>query len=301
MEALGLSIVITTYNRINLVGRAIESALSQSWEPLEIIVVDDASTDGTGDYISETYPTVRYFKQKVNQGPGPARNLGLMKAKYSWVIILDDDDWLLPDALNTIGNIIHTYAETTNYPVIQCARTNGKLKEDYLLIKPQHYFNEEIAGDFTPIIQRDKFLKQNYSYPQIKIGGENLLWLDIANNHGIPTWANKVVELGKDATNRLTSYYGQIKRAREYAELQDMILEKYYILLKDISPAELRKRQLGSATYWLLAGERETARQRIKKASKYNRMVTLKILWILSYMPITLVRWLFIMYRNWTI
>ena len=80
-----------------------------------------------------------------------------------------------------------------------------------------------------------------------------------------------------------------------------MILEKYYILLKDISPAELRKRQLGSATYWLLAGERETARQRIKKASKYNRMVTLKILWILSYMPITLVRWLFIMYRNWTI
>ena len=42
-------------------------------------------------------------------------------------------------------------------------RVQMGIKEDYLLIKPQHYFNEEIAGDFTPIIQRDKFLKQNYS------------------------------------------------------------------------------------------------------------------------------------------
>ena len=44
-------------------------------------MVDDASTDGTGDYISETYPTVRYFKQKVNQGPGPARNPGTYEGK----------------------------------------------------------------------------------------------------------------------------------------------------------------------------------------------------------------------------
>jgi len=90
MSAL-VSIVIRTYNRSAIVAGAIESALSQTYRPLEIIVVDDGSTDGTGAVVQRYGDRVRYIRQ-AHAGVAPALNSGIRQARGAYVAFLDDDD-----------------------------------------------------------------------------------------------------------------------------------------------------------------------------------------------------------------
>ncbi len=89
-----VSIVIPTCNRRHFVADAIDSALAQSHRNCEIIVVDDGSGDGTGDYLQARYrERIRYYYQD-NQGPGMARNRGVEAARGEFVHFLDADDQL---------------------------------------------------------------------------------------------------------------------------------------------------------------------------------------------------------------
>ena len=92
-KAIDISVIIAAYNVESYIERAIQSALSQEGVGLEVIVVDDCSSD-------ETVNIVRSIKDKrlvlvqhdVNQGPGAARNTAIEKAKGQWIAVLDGDD-----------------------------------------------------------------------------------------------------------------------------------------------------------------------------------------------------------------
>jgi glycosyltransferase involved in cell wall biosynthesis len=87
-----VSVVIPTYNRAAKVRNAIESVLSQTFSDLEVVVVDDGSSDDTGKILHETYgDRIRYFAQ-LNQGVSAARNKGLVEARGEWIALLDSDD-----------------------------------------------------------------------------------------------------------------------------------------------------------------------------------------------------------------
>ncbi len=93
-----LSVIIPVYNRESLVSRAIESVLQQTRPPLEIIVVDDGSTDGTSRVLEQYAPHIRILRQS-HRGVSAARNLGIKKAKGDWIALLDSDDTWLPQKL----------------------------------------------------------------------------------------------------------------------------------------------------------------------------------------------------------
>jgi glycosyltransferase involved in cell wall biosynthesis len=87
-----VSVIIPTYNRAAKVTCAIESVLAQTASDLEVIVVDDGSSDGTGLMLRELYgDRIRYFAQ-ANQGVSVARNKGIAEAKGEWIAFLDSDD-----------------------------------------------------------------------------------------------------------------------------------------------------------------------------------------------------------------
>lgn len=92
-----VSVVIPCYNQAAYLGSAIESALEQSYPSVEVLVVDDGSTDGPAA-VAGRYPAVRYLCQ-ANAGPAAARNAGLRDCAGEYVVFLDADDVLLPDAL----------------------------------------------------------------------------------------------------------------------------------------------------------------------------------------------------------
>lgn len=95
MSAISVSVIIPVYNREVLLSRAIESALSDGLEDLEVIVVDDGSTDDSAPIARSFGRRVRVFSQN-NAGSSAARNRGLAEVRGRYVRTLDSDDWLLP-------------------------------------------------------------------------------------------------------------------------------------------------------------------------------------------------------------
>ena len=93
-----ISVIIPTYNRAGLLGRALASVLSQTFAPAEVIVVDDGSTDHTEDIVRDKFPQVVYIRQP-QQGVSRARNLGIQQAQGEWLSFLDSDDEWLPHKL----------------------------------------------------------------------------------------------------------------------------------------------------------------------------------------------------------
>jgi GT2 family glycosyltransferase len=93
-----VSVVIPTFNRAHLIGRTIDSVLRQTHDRVEVIVVDDGSTDATRETIARDHggdERVRYFR-KQNGGPASARNFGFRYARGEYVALLDSDDTWLP-------------------------------------------------------------------------------------------------------------------------------------------------------------------------------------------------------------
>ncbi len=88
-----VSVIIPAYNEADIVHRAIDSAKRQSWKELELIVVDDGSTDGTADRVRSRYPDVTLVVQENTGLPG-ARNAGVRAASGEYLAFLDaDDEW----------------------------------------------------------------------------------------------------------------------------------------------------------------------------------------------------------------
>jgi glycosyltransferase involved in cell wall biosynthesis len=86
------SVIIPTYNRAAGVRNAIESVMAQTITDLEVVVVDDGSSDDTGQILGEIYgDRIRYYAQ-ANQGASVARNRGVAEARGEWIAFLDSDD-----------------------------------------------------------------------------------------------------------------------------------------------------------------------------------------------------------------
>ncbi len=90
--SVNFSTIITTYNRKHLISRSIDSALAAGNEHDEIIIVDDGSSDGTGDFLQETYADKITYIYQANAGLSTARNTGIKQANNPYIVFFDDDD-----------------------------------------------------------------------------------------------------------------------------------------------------------------------------------------------------------------
>ena len=109
-----ISVIIPVFNTERYVAEAIDSVLVQDHSPLEILVVDDGSTDGTAEILTKYGSTIRYLHQP-NQGTGSARNLGVRAATGSHLAFLDADDRWPPGRL---GRQLAVFAESAEVDAV---------------------------------------------------------------------------------------------------------------------------------------------------------------------------------------
>jgi glycosyltransferase involved in cell wall biosynthesis len=123
------SLVITTYNRLELLKRAIACGLNQT-VPCEVVVADDASTDGTEAYVRSLGDRVVYHRNSHNLNHAATVNQGVAAASGEWVKFLDDDDDLAPDCIETMTAAIaqHPQAVLCSCQAIQVDEQGTELR-----------------------------------------------------------------------------------------------------------------------------------------------------------------------------
>ncbi|NET46668.1 glycosyltransferase family 2 protein [Okeania sp. SIO2B3] len=167
------SIVITTYNRLDLLKRAINSAFEQTVE-CEIIVVDDCSIDGTKNYVNSLGSRVIYYCTSSNQGHAATMNLGVQNAQGDWIKPLDDDDYMATNCIEEMTQAITLHPQAvilscqaaqvdTNEVEISRTRKTGPGTAFYIPQEDIHYGMLLESVPFgTPIqvaFRRDAFLE----------------------------------------------------------------------------------------------------------------------------------------------
>lgn len=168
------SIVISTYNRVSLLRRAVDSALSQT-VPCEVVVADDCSTDETDNYLRSLGDRVVYHRNETNSGSHAVTvNNGVQVASGDWIKFVDDDDYLAPNcieeflkaiALHPQAVICSCQAAQVDANEVELSRTRqtGPGKAFYIPQADIHYgMLLELVPFGTPIqvaCRRDAFLK----------------------------------------------------------------------------------------------------------------------------------------------
>lgn len=173
-----ISVIIITKNRINLLKRAIKSVLLQTYKNIEIIVVDDNSTDGTEKYLInliKQYDFIKYHKIPSNKSTGSnhARNVGIKLSNGEFIAFLDDDDEWMNNKLEILYNAFKT-SKNTNLGMVYSSTLkintffNNKLilkkilKHNIIVNLDQKnkiLYDNFIGGTSNPLIKKDILIK----------------------------------------------------------------------------------------------------------------------------------------------
>ncbi len=214
-----VSIIIPAYNSREYIGKAIESATSQSFKNIEIFVVDDGSTDGTKDAV-ESYirdSKIRYIHQE-NKGPAAARNLGISKSSGEFIAFLDADDIWLPDKLEQQMPLFDD-------PEVALVFSDTEIFGDGFPFKKHSEFSrfargdvyaKLIMGNFIPtssVVVRRVAMDEAGGFDEdkkISIGEDYFLWLMIARKYKFDFSPESLVKYrihgGQTSASRIKSY-----------------------------------------------------------------------------------------------
>ena len=202
-----VSVVIPCYNRKNVIIRAINSVINQTFKDYEIIIVDDGSTDDT-DAVVEDFmkanPSVdiQYIKQK-NEGPSSARNKGVNHSNGEYIAFLDSDDGWEPYKLEEQMNFMEKNKDVaitgTNYNIVtNSIRQKHALEPDYIEADFYKMLFKVFFCMPTVVIKRDIFFNDNIWFKEGKNQGEDLLlFLQILRKYRGVRLSNPLVNLYK--------------------------------------------------------------------------------------------------------
>lgn len=196
---LKFTIIITVYNRSNLVINAIKSVVRQTYHDWEIVVVDDCSTDDTyiviENWIKENIYEVKLIKNETNMGTYYSRNVGISNSSGDYLIHLDSDDILLIDTLNILWN--HIIEKQSNVIHYKFRRGNKESWGHFCinrlyLTKYIGYYDMVRYGADTEYMCRIKNFHKNTNIDKVLYLASNTS--DSLTKNINPDWANQYVQ-----------------------------------------------------------------------------------------------------------
>lgn len=259
--------IIPTFDRADLISRAIRSCIAQSYDNFEVIVIDDGSRDNTIELIAALNdPRIVVLRHDSNRGVCAARNTGVARANGAWLLLLDSDVELMPGALGRLASRTARAAPDVGNVASSCLWDTG-------ILTPMPDVPEGALGyeaflgwidrltvtEWFNCIRRDVF--QTIRFPEGR-AYEGSFHLDLARRWKIEVSREPAVIYHTDAKDRITKASPDVmtrrllRDAADNAKDAEAILRHHGKALRRWAPAGYRLRVHLAGMYFFLAGER---------------------------------------------
>lgn len=246
-----VSVVIPTYNRKGMIGRAIESVLNQTYQNLELLLVDDGSSDGTVESVSHFFKDPRFhYQYQKNSGQSAARNRAIAQASGDLIAFLDSDNYW---DLDKLRSQLDFWSGKTDYDILYSLGTpidlEGKILKSMQLPKPQNgrILGELVLRNFitnnTVLVPRSCFQELGDFDESLRIAEDYDLWLRFATRYSFlhhPVSVNYYTVEGE----RLSAEEGRT------IEVNFQILNRFFQQYPNHVDPCLQKKALGNLLIW---------------------------------------------------
>jgi len=307
-----VSVIIPTYNRAAQVGNAIDSALAQTFGDCEVIVVDDGSSDGTGQILRETYgDRIRYFAQ-ANQGVSGAWNRGIAEARGDWIAFLASDDLWEKEKLEWQFKALEQFGPECGACYTDVRLYNHPEKRTLFEMGEEGYRHEGTMG-VNPEVPRllvrapgegmlvfmgsllaraDMVRKTGGCDPNLRFGEDSDLLFRLAMLTGFCFVNRPLVWFDRSPGEiRHVGVTADWNRLEFVLECTQLRLEKFRRLSASLPPSvqkiireQLRSVHSGLANCYLESGQYGKARQAVSSAARLHLTFNVAVKWLLTWM-----------------
>ncbi|WPS47150.1 glycosyltransferase [Streptococcus sp. S5] len=193
------SVIIPVYNVEKYIDRCLKSIISQNYDDLEIIVIDNGSTDSSGiicDTYASEYSNISVYHIE-NHGVGSARNFGLSKARGEFIYFVDSDDYLVGNLfadfadklVSDLDLVVFCYYNSFEEDLTEKSRTEKSLpfkgnydKDGFIKIFKELFLSDMLYTVWNKIYRREFLLENNLSFEQYELGEDVRFNLNVYRN-----------------------------------------------------------------------------------------------------------------------
>jgi glycosyltransferase involved in cell wall biosynthesis len=232
-----VSVLITTFNRCRLLNRAIMSVLKQDYPIIEIIVVDDGSTDDTQNLMNllcSEYKNIHYIKHPTNLGNARARNTAWQNSNGKYLAFLDDDDYWIKE--NKISIQVSSFEKASVKIGICCTRVLIKIKNKHQVEIPKSFplnmrfqilQGNEVIHNSTVMIKKSLMIKVGGFDVKLPRGIDSEFFRNVITKHNY-----EILFLPITTTYYETDGIDRITTKRGFIEAKKILFVHAYMLKK---------------------------------------------------------------------
>ncbi len=233
-EEVRVTVIIPVYNREHTLRRALESVLSQSYQPEEIIAVDDGSSDRTREILKDYGKKITPLFLPDNRGPSHARNAGIVRARTDWIAFLDSDDCWKGDKLTQQVEYIR------RFPFYEILQSEEMWIRNGVRVNPRRHHAKPLGWIWEPSLERclvspsavlvKKSLLEMYGKfdENLPVCEDYDLWLRISRHHPVGLVPGLSVVKYGGHRDQLSRTYPAMDRYRVMSLTQQLRREPRY-------------------------------------------------------------------------
>lgn len=276
------SVIVPLYNKEREVESTLRSVLAQTYQPLEIVVVDDGSTDRSAEIVESLgSPLIRLIRQS-NAGECAARNRAMSEARGEWFALLDADDEWKPEFLEEVAAMIEEWPDcgiySTAFDIVSpTGRVRGNCPTQRGVV--ENFWRESMTRYVTipsaTVLSR-KAVEQLGGFPEgMKMGGDQWMWIKLASHYGVCFSPRALCNYSMVASNRSGAIY--TPEVTKYT-LEEMLDKPYPSREEDFWRGEfVAKCAIGKALTLTAKGDTEFGRRVVRNfgyTKHYRRGLT---------------------------
>lgn len=182
-----VSVIIPVYNSGRVIESTLKSVFAQTYKDIEIVLVDDCSTDNSREVIEKLqneHHEIIYYRQQTNQGAGAARNKALELANGQYVAFLDADDLWKPEKIQKQINLLHEKKGSFSFTAIEMIDCEGKIVKKKRKVKEQIDYKFLLKNTMiaTSTVVVDRNIHGDFRMPLRRGGQDYATWLMLLRN-----------------------------------------------------------------------------------------------------------------------